>query len=186
MARIPSGGSMRVHPLIPQAAGAAAWGLFFSTAPYDGALLLAAIAWVPILIWAERRRTRRHGFLPGALVRIAVVGIVLLGAYLAPLTYVERRVPPLGVLSATLREVDSLHAERTGRAYPRLFAILNDSMVEGTVVDLPTRALPRGEFLSFIGAQLGLEHRVAYEGGFTSVAHGPHPLFIGWREKTQR
>ena len=171
-----------VPSLARQAAGATLWGVFFSTQPYDGALFPLAIIWPPLLIWAELRRTRRFGFMPGALVRGVVIIAVLAAAAVAPLKYTTERIPVLGPTQATLKEVDSLHAETTGRSRPRLFAALDDSLVATTVVRLPDRPLGRADFLAYIGEQLGCEPRVLYEGGYTSVAFGAHPMFVGWRD----
>ncbi len=172
--------------ILRQALGAIAWGIFFSVAPYDGWLLPAAIVWIPLLVWRERQRAKRHGFFPGAVVRALVVAFVVGAAAVAPLEYLDRRVPVLGASRATLREVDSLHALQTGRPYPRLFATLEDSVVATTTVRLPSESMRRREFLSFLGAQLGRRPRVAYEGGFTSVAFGAHPLWILWRDTSRR
>ena len=148
---------------------------------YDGALWLFA---VPLLMFAEIRRARRYSLLPGALVRAAVIAAVLGLAKLAPLEYEEQTVPPLGVAEATLPVIDSLHGERTGRTYPRLFT--RDSVLATRILKVPSEALPRRDFLAYLGAQLGHEPLVGYEGGFTSVAFGRHPLFIVWRDTITR
>jgi hypothetical protein len=76
--------------LLLQALGAAGWGVFFSIAPIVEVLFLTAILWIPLLLYLEFRRARRHGFLPGFLIRLATAAAVVTAAFLAPVKWEDQ------------------------------------------------------------------------------------------------
>lgn len=67
-----------------QGAGALPWGAFFSVTPIFDILVPGSILWLPLLVWRERRRTAKHGFLGGFALRVAVVAVVMTAAVLFP------------------------------------------------------------------------------------------------------
>lgn len=78
----------RYRRLGRQAIGGAGWGLFFVVAPIIE--VLVAVVWMPVLIACEWIRSRRYGFIPGAAVRLAVVGMIVAAAAHAPVKSMSR------------------------------------------------------------------------------------------------
>ncbi len=70
--------------LLAQGAGALLWGAFFSVTPIYDLLLPGIILWLPVLIWRERRRSAKHGFLGGFVLRAAAAALVMTAAVLFP------------------------------------------------------------------------------------------------------
>jgi len=87
----PPGKGPLLKSLAVQASGAALWGVFFAIAPIVEVLFMGAIIWIPLLVWREMARSKRHGFHPGILVRAAVVSAVVAIAIVAPVKDEDQR-----------------------------------------------------------------------------------------------
>jgi hypothetical protein len=83
-----------------QAGGAVLWGIHFSVIPGE-----ITIFTVLVLIWREFARTKKHPFLPGFLVRAAVISMIVTAAVLAPLKSEDRRVEGLSGATVALQEL---------------------------------------------------------------------------------
>lgn len=79
--------------------------MFLSVQPSD-LLVPGAVIWIPFLIWREVVRSRKHGFLPGFLVRAAVVvAVVFAAASFTPAKQENRRRIALTGTQVTLEEL---------------------------------------------------------------------------------
>jgi hypothetical protein len=75
--------------LLWQALGAVCWGVFVSVVFFD-LLMIGAVLWVPCFVWREYRRSKKHGFLAGFALRLAVIAAVVTGAIYLPVKYEDR------------------------------------------------------------------------------------------------
>ena len=159
--------------LARQIAGAIAWGAFFIFVRVDW-LFVGAVLWVPILVWRERRRRLRYGFLPGAIWRCATVVLIVTAGVMAPLKHEDRRVGPLSSASVTLAELAAAEI-----IYP-----LGDSQAEATRISLPSLSPTRQEVIDAIGRQTSCRARVfhcvygstiAFGGGVGPIHVSPPP-----------
>src|SRR5262249_43312506 len=92
--------------LLWQALGAVIWGVFFSVTPIFDILLPAAILWLPLFIWLEIRCARKYGFLPGFLLRVAIIATVITVAIYLPTKPEDRKiVEGLSKTTVTLAEL---------------------------------------------------------------------------------
>lgn len=151
-----------------QAMGALVWSLFFILSPME-VLVLGSVVWIPLLIWREKLRSQKHGFLPGAILRSMLVLTVVIAAALAPLKYVDRRMVqlppgqlPLGQLTAELEEQAVL--------------VRFPDQHTNRLVRLPGQPLNVRELMGLIENQTGLRRRIKYCGNGSTVLRGGVPM----------
>lgn len=147
-----------------QLAGALLWGGFVALAPFE-ILVFGAVVWIPCLIWRERRRTARYGFLPGGLARLGLVVAVVWLAAVAPLKSEDARVGPLPRTKMTLEElatarVISLREERFNAAPPPV------------AITLPSLTPSRREVLNAINQQTSFEASIFKCGNGATILFG--------------
>jgi len=151
-----------------QAMGALVWCLFFILSPME-VLLLGSVVWIPLLIWREKLRSRRHGFLPGAILRGMLVLSVVVAAALAPVKYVDRRILQLPRGQLTLGQLTTaLEEQAVLLRFPNQHA--NRS------VRLPGGSSKVRELIDLIEDQTGLRHRIKYCGNGSTVLWGGVPM----------
>src|SRR4051794_29985317 len=144
-----------------QMAGGVLWGLFFILAPAE-ILVLGAVAWLPVLIWRERVRAVRYGFLPGIVAWLGVVMIVVTVAALAPTKHEDRRVGPLARTDTTLGEL-----EGAGVIYA-----LSNPQHEALHVRLPSTTPTRREVMQAIAQQTGFRASIFHCGNGATILFG--------------
>lgn len=147
--------------LYRQAAGALPWGAFFAVAPL-GMLLPGVLIWLPLLIWRERVRSRRYGFLPGAVARLVVVAAVLFVADAAPLKLEDRRVGPLVRSKLNLGEL----------ADAGILRAPIDARLESIPVVFPSANPTRRDVMRAIEEQTGFRTSHYHCGSMASVLFG--------------
>ena len=159
--------------------GAVMWGAFFSVAPILEVLTPGAILWLPILVFCEWRRSRRFGFLPGAPIRLAVAGMVVIAAIFAPLKYLDRSVGPFPTSPVPIDDVQAVLREHD--VWIRLYPERHDQ-----VVALPASRVNLRDLFASIKQQTGLQYRIGYCGNGKSLLFGPHPIFITFEAPATR
>lgn len=149
-----------------QAAGAAGWATFISVVPAL-ILVLSAILWLPLLVFCERRRSRRHGFLPGIIVRVGIAGALITSAAVAPLGQEDTEIiEPLPGRVVTLDVLKQ--SER--------FEIPRDA--EKLQVTLPSARPRMREVVEAIEKQTGLRCEYRKCGCGMSVLWGSHVVSV--------
>jgi hypothetical protein len=149
------------YPSFRQTAGGLGWAIFFILAPME-VLLLGAIVWLPLLVWRERVRANRHGFLPGALCRFGIVAVVVITAVLLPTKHEDQRIGPLPHPDLTLGELTA-----TGAIDP----VFNQQH-EVVRVSLPSRTPTRREVINAIQQQTGLKASIFHCGSGATILFG--------------
>jgi hypothetical protein len=154
--------------LLPQIAGAIGWGIFLSTMPIAEVLVAAFFVWIPVLAWCEWRRSKRYGFLPGAIVRAVTMMLIMVAAAYAPFKWEDQRVGPFAPEMTTLGQLEAAHR------YPLWIRVppghTNDA------VSLPTTPVRLRYLLSVMEKQTGLRARIGYCGNGVSLLRGAHPI----------
>ena len=88
------------------ALGAVLWGVFFCVTPIYDLLVPGAVLWIPLGCWLEVRRARKDGFMPGFVLRLAIIVAMVTGAIYLPTKYEDRMiVHGLSASTVTLREL---------------------------------------------------------------------------------
>ena len=132
--------------LLRQIAGAILWALFLVLAPFYEVVLLGAVVWFPLLLWRERGRAKRYGFMPGAVWRFGTIGVITVLAVLAPTKVDDRRVGPLPRATVTLAELETAQIVFTG----------GDLTIGALPVSFSSSTPTRREVAEAIRAQTGL------------------------------
>lgn len=157
--------------LVRQTAGAIPWAAFFILAPFLEFVFLGAVLWLPLLIWRERRRAQRYGFLPGALCRAAVVAVIVTTAILAPTGPNERLIRGLPSPTVTLGELDAAGV-----------VILSsyDKYLDPVTLTLPAAERTRPQLVQAITEQTGLRARMMGCGVGATLLFGARraPIFV--------
>lgn len=147
--------------LLRQVCGALPWGVFFVLAPME-VLFLGALVWIPLLIWRERVRATRYGFLPGAVARFCVVAALIFMASLLPTKHEDGRVGPLPRPQNSLGELVA-----AGVIYP-----LFDDRHDDLRVTLPSTTPTRREVMRAITQQTGFRASISRCGSGATVLFG--------------
>lgn len=115
-------------------------------------LVFGSIIWIPILVWRERVRSKEFGFLPGFVVRLAVVALVVCVALILPLKHEDtHRVGPLTKNMMSLSEISNeIHI---ANSYPPTAA--------ATTIELPSTTPTIREVLRAMEKATGLSARAA-------------------------
>jgi hypothetical protein len=147
--------------LLRQVAGALLWTAFFILSPTE-VLVLGALVWIPLLIWRERVRALRYGFLPGAVARLSVIAVAIITAGLLPTKHEDGRVGPLPRVDISLGELAAV-----GVIYP-----LFDQRHDGIRVVLPSTTPTRREVMQAITRQTGFRASIFHCGNGATVLFG--------------
>ncbi len=147
--------------LLNQVAGAFLWAMFFVLTPME-ILVLGALGWIPLLIWRERVRSIRYGFLLGAVARLGVVASVIIVATLLPTKHEDGKVGPLSRTDVSLGELAAI-----GVIYP-----LADEQRNEIHVLLPSTTPTRREIMHAITQQTGLQASIFHCGNGATVLFG--------------
>ena len=162
---VASADKSRLPPLALQASGAVFWGVFFSVAPLAEVITMGFVIWLPILVWREVVRSRKHGFLPGFLVRAAVVSVLLTAAALAPVKYEDQWT------------VDGLKGNKvTFQELSEAMRITTPDEQKAVVIVLPSDRPSYRQALEAIHAQTGLRYRLGKCGNGATVLWGYAPM----------
>lgn len=135
--------------------------MFFVLVPME-VLFLGALVWIPLLIWRERVRASRYGFLPGAIARFCVVAALISTASLLPTKHEDGRVGPLPRPESSFGELVA-----AGVIYP-LFDDQHDDMR----FTLPSTTPTRREVMHAITQQTGFRTSVGRCGSGATVLFG--------------
>lgn len=155
--------------LTVQALGAVPWGLFFPVMPILEVLVFLSPAWGTLLILRERSRTRRNGFLRGALVRLAVVVSIVVAAAWAPVKCLDEEVGPLPS-TATLQNL--------ARQYELFHALVHVESGLNPTLTFPRTRMTRREMLQSIKEQTGLKWKIFVCGNGVTILWGMHPVSL--------
>ena len=167
-ALVPYGHKVTVQLAI-QAGGAICWGVFFSVMPIVEVLTFGVIIWLPVLILFERKRAERYGFLQGAVMRGAIVALIVFAASRAPLKYEDREIGPLSNSEMTLA---SLGQEMRSHGW-RLDAPESQSH---QMIYLPAGPLTMRQLMQSIEGGTELEAFIPYCANDMSVLWGAYPI----------
>lgn len=149
--------------LLAQALGAAGWGIFFSISPIVEALFLTAILWIPLLLYLEFRRARRHGFLPGFLIRLATAALIVTAAAVAPVKWEDKTtVQGLSGQRVALAELSSAFRVPAERADLK--------------ITLPATAPTVRQAMRAVEEQTGLRCTIARCGNSATILWGAYPI----------
>lgn len=161
--------------------GAIAWGCFFVIAPIFEVLVVGALAWIPILVWREKRRSLRHAFLPGFLLRVGVVAAAICAANVAPLKYEDRE--RVGPLSAATLPLESLALELRDH---RLVIQIASAGDQGRPITLPSREPNIRQLIQAVESQTLLRYEAGRCGNSMSVLWGGYPISMRLVASPQR
>lgn len=159
--------------LAVQALGAVPWGVFIVTAPIVEVLILLSPLWIVLLTLRERARARRYGFWPGAVVRLAVVLLIIGAAAGAPVKYLDEEIDAALPGRMTLSEM-----EQYGHGVPALHDGRRTWPRDDPEIAIPAGRLTVRELLQLIERQAGLKAKVACCGNGATILGGAYPIYI--------
>ena len=152
-----------------QASGAVLWGIHFSVMPEEISCLT-----VLVLVWREISRMKKHPFLPGFLVRGAVIVALVTAAVLFPNKSVDRPVEGLSGATVTLQELS--------KASPsRMFVRPDDALA--LQVTLPSVRPTVREAMAAVESQTSLKCTPGYCGTGVTPLWGAHIISIAVQPK---
>lgn len=166
----PASKRTKIGDLVVQALGAVVWGIFFCVAPIFEVLVLGAVLWIPVLIWRERCRTRKFGFLPGFIVRLAIVAGMVTAAVLLPTKHEDKLVEGFTTTKVTLEEIGK---------HTRVFIPADEA---ATTIVLPSTKPSLREVIGAIESQTELRCNVARCGNCVSLYAGAYIISISVRK----
>lgn len=158
--------------LLYQAAGAIAWAAWLVVVPIE-LLVLTAIAWIPLLIWRENKRSKKYGPVPGAVVRIAVMVVAVVVASKMPREYdryLDNTRVTFDKLEMPVSDVIAICKTHPVAYHTNWWGV--DEADQKKRIKLPSQSLTLRELARELQTQAGLNYRHFACGNGTTIISG--------------
>lgn len=131
---------------------------------------------LPIGIYWEIRRGRRHGFFPMLPMRLSIIATIIALAVVLPARFEDRLVD---MTSAQLTPYDEYSMIRSRDGALNVFV---DERIEQLTLEYPPQPVTIAEALRMLETATGKKSRIGYCGTGASILGGPHPMIISLAE----
>ncbi len=162
---------LKQHPLTYQAIGAIPWAIFFAVSPIE-LIFFSSPIWAMLIFDRERARTKKYGFLKGAVLRLLIFSLIISFVIWLPFKFEDQKVQlPEGSKLSLVQLRNLAFTQGVGLSF-------RPDEIEGKEIYIPDGKMSVREILNEIETQTGERFRIGYCGNESSFLYGSSPMGI--------